>query len=180
MRVGTSVPAAVLKRCNDAESATAYLRARTYLLSKQRGRRRFALQIPKRAQAVMMELPRHLMAQEVDNLPHERTLVENGEFKVVLAKAREIPNLLREIGRCRELTYRAVGEGTGKALDLDMFDQHYEHLVLWHVADRRLAGAYRLAATPDVLPRMVRRGCIPARCSAMSASFSNELVPLLS
>lgn len=162
VRVGTAVPAAVLSSCEDAESATAYLRARTYLLSKQRIQRRFALpiaaRIKKRAQPVALPLPGQLMAQEVEQLPPERTLVENGEFKVVLARAQEIPNLLREIGRCRELAFREVGEGTGKDRDLDKFDQYYEHLVLWHAADQRLAGGYRLAATSDVLPLHGTRG----------------------
>ncbi len=153
VRVGTAVPAAVLKSYSDAESATAYLRARTYLLSNRSRWVRFRFQFPKRSsQPVSAATNADLIAREVDGLPQNRTLASNSEFKVVLASAHEIPNLLREIGRCREITYRAVGEGTGNALDIDRFDSHYQHLILWHNADRRLAGAYRLAATPDVLP----------------------------
>lgn len=51
---------------------------------------------------------------------------------------------LREIGRLRELSFRAVGEGSGKPCDLDRFDASYEHLVLWDPAARQIAGAYRL------------------------------------
>ena len=61
--------------------------------------------------------------------------------------------LLREIGRLRELTFRAVGEGTGHRLDVDIYDSWYEHIVLWDAAASKIAGAYRLARAADVLPR---------------------------
>ncbi|NUS38439.1 MAG: GNAT family N-acetyltransferase [Lysobacter sp.] len=53
--------------------------------------------------------------------------------------------LLRELGRLRETTFRAVGEGTGRAVDLDDYDAHYEHIVVWDEAASRIAGAYRVA-----------------------------------
>jgi hypothetical protein len=52
--------------------------------------------------------------------------------------------VLREIGRLRELTFRKVGEGTHARRDLDAFDLHYEHLVLWDPKALRIVGAYRL------------------------------------
>src|SRR6185503_10042881 len=59
-------------------------------------------------------------------------LVRSGDLEVYLAAASQIPQTLREIGRLRELTFRAAGEGTGKSLDLDRFDGHYLHLFVWH------------------------------------------------
>ncbi|WP_084087226.1 GNAT family N-acyltransferase [Aerolutibacter daejeonensis] len=59
--------------------------------------------------------------------------------------------LLREIGRLRELTFRAVGEGTGRGLDVDLYDGWYEHIVLWDAAAMRIAGAYRVARGASVL-----------------------------
>jgi putative hemolysin len=59
--------------------------------------------------------------------------------------------LLREIGRLRELTFRAVGEGTGQRLDVDLYDSWYEHIVLWDDAPSKIAGAYRLARGATVL-----------------------------
>jgi len=79
--------------------------------------------------------------------------VSDRSFSVYLTHARQIPLLLKEIGRCRELAFRNVGEGTGQHLDLDRFDEYYQHLFLWNKIDHRLAGAYRLAVTSDVLPR---------------------------
>ncbi|GAB3381609.1 bifunctional ornithine lipid synthase OlsF [Lysobacter fragariae] len=60
--------------------------------------------------------------------------------------------LLREIGRLREYTFRAVGEGTGQRLDVDIFDSWYEHIVLWDDEAGKIAGAYRLARGGAILP----------------------------
>lgn len=59
--------------------------------------------------------------------------------------------VLREIGRLRELTFRAVGEGTGRGLDVDIHDGWYEHIVLWDATATRIAGAYRVARGATVL-----------------------------
>lgn len=59
--------------------------------------------------------------------------------------------LLQEIGRLRELTFRAVGEGTGQRLDVDLYDSWYEHIVLWDEEAMRIAGAYRVARGASVL-----------------------------
>jgi putative hemolysin len=60
-------------------------------------------------------------------------------------------SLLQEIGRLREVTFRAVGEGTGQRLDVDLFDSWYEHIVLWDDDASRIAGAYRVARGACVL-----------------------------
>lgn len=59
--------------------------------------------------------------------------------------------LLQEVGRLRELTFRAVGEGTGQRLDVDVYDSWYEHIVLWDAQVAKIAGAYRLARGAVVL-----------------------------
>ncbi len=70
--------------------------------------------------------------------------------------------LLREIGRLRELTFRAVGEGTGKRMDVDAFDAWYEHIVLWDAAQRKVAGAYRIARGAPVLATRGLKGLYTA------------------
>ncbi len=60
--------------------------------------------------------------------------------------------LLAEVGHLREIAFGAVGEGTGREVDLDRFDQGYHHLVLWDEAKGVIAGAYRMAWTSDILP----------------------------
>ncbi len=70
--------------------------------------------------------------------------------------------LLHEIGRLRELTFRAVGEGTGRRQDLDAWDSWYEHIVLWDEAAAKIAGAYRIARGAPVLAAHGLRGLYTA------------------
>ena len=70
--------------------------------------------------------------------------------------------LLRELGRLRELTFRAVGEGTGKRLDVDPFDAWYEHIVLWDATAQRIAGAYRVARGVSTLAEHGLKGLYTA------------------
>ena len=69
------------------------------------------------------------------------------------AKAKDIPNLLHEIGRLREITFRDVGEGTNKEIDLDKYDQYYYHMFLWDSAANCLVGAYRMGLGKDIYKR---------------------------
>jgi putative hemolysin len=52
-------------------------------------------------------------------------------------------SVMREIGRLREIAFRAVGEGTNKRRDIDKYDNDYYHLILWDKEDLEIAGAYR-------------------------------------
>jgi putative hemolysin len=83
--------------------------------------------------------------------------------------------LLREIGRLRELTFRAVGEGTSRRLDLDRFDTWYEHIVLWDPASCEVVGAYRLARVDEIL---AARG-LGGLYTASLFDFDRRLMPLL-
>lgn len=61
--------------------------------------------------------------------------------------------ILRELGRLREIAFRAVGEGSGSRRDLDSFDNDYYHLVLWDAEDLEIVGAYRFVPTAEQLQR---------------------------
>lgn len=155
VRVGSAIPAAKLGAIADDRAAIEYLRSRTYLLAH---RRRPEANSPwprpafRMRQAVASPVPADLLAEEVARLPEDRCLAENPEFSVWIARAQEIPGLMREIGRLREITFRAAGEGTGKSVDLDRFDDYYQHLFLWHKTKRALVGAYRVGNTAEILP----------------------------
>ncbi|MEP7307458.1 MAG: lysophospholipid acyltransferase family protein [Acidobacteriota bacterium] len=88
---------------------------------------------------------------DIGRLPAEACLVDSGACQVFCARARQIPSALREIGYLREATYRAVGEGTRRSLDLDEFDQQYLHLFSWDRARRQIVGAYRIGQTDRIM-----------------------------
>lgn len=102
--------------------------------------------------------PRPALRAEVDALPASQRLVDGTRLRVYCARAAQIPCLLAEIGRLRELAFRAAGEGTGKPSDLDAFDAHYLHLFLWDEAVGEVVGAYRLGLVDEILARHGERG----------------------
>jgi hypothetical protein len=108
--------------------------------------------------AVIDEVPRDTLRAEIDTLPPDQRLVDRGRFHVYCARADQIPWVLREIGRLRELTFRAVGEGTGRCSDIDLFDAFYRHLFVWDAHTASIAGAYRLGLVDEILARHGRRG----------------------
>lgn len=157
VRVGSAITADAVEAIRDDREATEYLRWRTYLLARRskpeavwqtalRSRLAFKIQEP-----VAAPVPAHLLADEVARLPEDQCLAENGDLAVYLGTAHEIPQLLREVGRLREITFRGAGEGTGKSRDLDLFDDYYSHIVLWHKTKRELVGAYRAGNTAKIL-----------------------------
>lgn len=91
------------------------------------------------------------IAAEIARLPNQSCLVESGAFQVFCTEATQIPSALREIGRLREVTYQAVGEGTGRSVDLDGFDDRYLHLFSWDRDLRRIVGAYRIGRTDRIM-----------------------------
>jgi putative hemolysin len=94
-----------------------------------------------------------VLEAEVQALPPESLLVDGGEMATYIASAGQIPSVLREIGRLREVTFRATGEGTGRELDLDRFDERYEHLFIWHRKAKDIVGAYRICYCDRILER---------------------------
>src|SRR5262249_28489626 len=103
-------------------------------------------------------VPASVLQAEVEALPGEQRLVESGQYLIQYARADQIPWCLQEIGRLRELTFRAVGEGTGKASDIDLFDAYYLHLFLWDRETRAIVGAYRMGLADEILARYGERG----------------------
>jgi putative hemolysin len=102
--------------------------------------------------------PADVLAAEIAGLAASATLVTAGDQRVICARARLIPNVLRELGRLRELSFRAVGEGTGRSFDLDAFDDYYEHLFVWSSSQREIIGAYRLGRVDEIRRRFGTAG----------------------
>ena len=98
--------------------------------------------------------------------------MRNGKLEVWYADADQIPWLLQESGRLRELTFRQVGEGTGKSADLDLFDSYYLHLFVWDSESQAVIGGYRLGEGDRILARF---GSVNWRKNYVSRSRSAAL-----
>ena len=160
VRIGQAIGSATLRSFSDAREAIEYLRCRTYALDRGCTTRGAVISFPARfgsprkSEPVAAAVPQGELAADVARLPSSGRLCEMGDLTAYVGTARELPNVLREIGRLREATFRKVGEGAGKRIDLDRFDRYYLHLFLWNAKRSEIVGAYRLGVTPDILPRM--------------------------
>ncbi|MBI2688690.1 MAG: GNAT family N-acetyltransferase [Acidobacteria bacterium] len=152
VRIGKGTSAERVLRKRTPARAIQYLRWRVELLSKRTPYRAHTSRpLHRGTEALAPVAPAvdpALLEREIDALP---AIAANGNLTAHIATASEIPFTLRELGRLRELTFRAAGEGTGNTQDIDEFDAHYLHLFLWNAEAREIAGAYRMKpVTPGV------------------------------
>jgi len=131
------------------------------------------------AAPIVAPVPGRLLAAEVERLPGEARLSELGEFQVFIAEARQIPAVLREIGRLRETTFREVGEGTGRSCDLDRFDDTYLHLFMWNRTTSEVVGSYRLGRVDEILADDGIAGLYTSSLFKFRAGFLERLGPAL-
>jgi putative hemolysin len=185
LRVGSAIPAESIASIVDTRQATEYLRWRTYLLA-QRGKKQIRLPaalrsfLPQKAgEAIAPALPRELLLCDLEALPQERRLVENSEFAVYAAQAAEIPHLVQEVGRLREVTFRQAGEGTGKRTDLDRFDRYYWHLLLWSKEKDELVGGYRAGNTAEIVAEHGVKGLYTSTLFRYDERLTEKLGPAL-
>jgi len=119
----------------------------------------FAQPLPRPGAAdIAAAIHKPLLKAEVEALPADQLLAASESFTVHSARAGQMPWCLQEIGRLRELTFRAAGEGTGKASDIDLFDTYYRHLFVWDAKSEAIVGAYRMGFADEILARYGKRG----------------------
>lgn len=99
-----------------------------------------------------------LVAKEIEALPPTCKVTERGQFDVFIAPFQSLPHTMFEIGRLREETFRAAGEGTGKAHDLDEHDLYYLQLIIWDREQKKIAGGYRLGLGDNIFERYGANG----------------------
>jgi putative hemolysin len=180
VRIGNPIANRKLSAMGEDAELVAYLRLRTYLLaSRAPAAEVSAPPAAGRLEPLVAAQPPERLAAEVEALPPAQVLAESGPLVALQADARQIPYLLLEIGRLRELTFRQAGEGTGRQLDLDRFDSHYTHLFLWHREKREVVGAYRLGRSDEIRARYGVGGLYSHTLFAYDGELLDRLGPAL-
>ena len=114
---------------------------------------------PKSPKTIVIAANQEKMNEEIIALrDSDCRLLQSKNYEVFFANASKIPNLLHEIGRLREITFREVGEGTNESIDLDTFDSYYHHLFLWDEDAKKVAGAYRMGLGAEIFPKYGMNG----------------------
>mgnify|MGYP003640538637 CR=1 FL=1 len=179
--IGKPIPSAKLDRLNNDLERTRYVRMRTEILANrvsepETGRSLIPAKPPK-MEPIIDPIDPEVLAEEIAGLPSENRIYDYKHFALYFCRSAEIPNVLREIGRLREVTFRQEGEGSGKSCDLDQFDQHYRHLFLWDSQANKIAGSYRCGMTDEIIPKYGKRGLYTSTLFHLSDEFIDALTP---
>ena len=165
LRIAHAIPWKKLSGLDDDREVMDYLRLKTYLLGCAGTGEGPCVESgdeipPGKAEQEPVIPPQSvaILSEEIGRLPRSQLLTESGGMQVFQARATQIPYTLLEIGRLRELTFRAAGEGTGRRFDLDLFDEHYTHLFIWNRDSLEIVGAYRLGKTDEILRELGKKG----------------------
>ncbi|HSD06109.1 lysophospholipid acyltransferase family protein [Flavobacterium sp.] len=159
VRVGKPISVAEQNEYESIEEYTEFLRKKTYMLANPFEKdnnflNAASLKPTKAPKKIVTPASTEKMIAEVETLrTKDLRLLQSKNYEVFFAEAKQIPNILHEIGRLREITFREVGEGTNESIDLDKYDQYYRHLFLWDDDTKQIAGAYRMGLGSQIFPK---------------------------
>ena len=159
VRIGKPISVIEQNEHQTIEEYSDFLRKKTYMLSNAFEKevpflQSANLKIPKSPKQIATPANHEKMIVEVNALRKtDCRLLHSKNYEVFFTEAHKIPNILHEIGRLREITFREVGEGTNESLDLDRFDKYYHHMFLWDSDTNLIAGAYRMGLGSEIFPK---------------------------
>ena len=157
VRIGQPISVDAQNEQETLEDFTELLRKKTYILSNAYEKERLrdqiptSLKLPKTPKKIATAVRTEVIVGEIEKLREKDCrMLQSKNYEVFLAKAKDMPFILKEIGRQREVTFRAIGEGTNNSIDLDKFDAYYHHLFLWDDNDKEIVGAYRMGMGSEI------------------------------
>jgi putative hemolysin len=182
VHVGTAIPSTRLKRFASDEEMIRFLRVTTYFLGNRPKASAASLSTAladktKRAEPIADPMPSDLLEADVKALPREACLLKQGDSEVYMARYDQLPHVMREIGRGREISFRAAGGGTMKPRDLAPQDEYYEHLFIWNKKDRVVVGAYRIGRADEIIAKHGTEGLICTGLFHFKPAFVEKLNP---
>lgn len=159
VRIGKAISVKDQQEFTDLNKLSDFLRMKTYVLANpyKRGPVKItapSLKFPSHPKTIVSAVCTNDLNSEIENLrASDAVLLTSKNYSVFLAETIQIPSLLREIGRLREITFRSIGEGTNKAIDLDPYDTYYRHMFLWDNEAKRVVGAYRMGFGDEIFKK---------------------------
>ena len=174
LQIGKPILPAEVALYENPKDLAAYLRSRSYALEANIPAKAIERKEVKQAE-IDAPTDLSLMLAELEAIREKSFLYSASDFDCYLADYQDIPNLMHEIARLREVTFRAIGEGTGKSLDQDEFDSYFKHLILWDKAKQRIVGCYRLGIGSEIIPKLGIKGFYVSTLVDFDDSFSEKL-----
>ena len=149
IRIGQPIPADKIASMS-VQDLGKYLRNRCYALEAQCQPDFEHRQTSSNDQEIIPPVDPELIRSQIEDIK-KCIIFESEDYRAYIIKEDQAPDVMRELYRLREVTFRAVGEGTGKALDTDPYDKYYHHLLLWNIPDGQLVGAYRIGYGSEIM-----------------------------
>ena len=143
VHIGHAIDGKYLCKMRDRRSITDYIRMRCYL-QKEQLEEQTQESVLDEAQEIIPQVETVLLEDDIRQLNKDEHMLDFKEYSVYCTRASRIPSVMREVARLREVTFREVGEGTGKALDMDSYDEYYLQLFIWNRDKSEIVGAYRI------------------------------------
>lgn len=162
VRIGSPILPKETDGIEDLDKYGRYLRAKTHALESQIEVKKFFFKTgfrhTKEPDKIIEPVSLDLLKKEIEKIKDEYELFTTEKYTVYVAPTLEIPNIHREIGRVREMTFRAVGEGTNQSIDIDEFDLYYHQLFIWDNEDEQIVGAYRVGKGKEIISKFGVKG----------------------
>lgn len=177
LRIGKAVNQKTQEQFSDPDHLGRYLRAKTYALGNPLQIKAFyaaKLKPTKKAIAIASPVNKDAILREIEE-NKSKVILRKNQFEIYLCKAENIPMILKEIGRLREINFRKVGEGSFKKRDLDEYDLYYQHLFLWDHKAEKIVGSYRLGIGKDILHEYGKKGFYTNSLFQMKKEFKEVL-----
>jgi putative hemolysin len=181
LRIGKPIQVQDIPNYNNSTQLLNFLRAKTYALGtgleneKRLFNPRNLFKIKKQPKEVVPPTASELMEQELVPLRENYKVWTEKNYEVFIAPTALIPNVIREIGRLREITFREIGEGTNNATDLDEYDIYYNHLFIWDVKTSMIVGAYRIGMGDEIFESYGKNGFYISTLFKLRSQFSDVL-----
>jgi putative hemolysin len=181
LRIGKPINVEDIPDANNPTKLLNFLRARTYALGtgleeeKKIFNPRNLFKIRKEAEDIAPEIPSSILEKEVEPLRENYRVWIEKNYEVFIVPTSTIPNIIREIGRLREVTFREIGEGTNKSVDLDEYDIYYNHLFIWDTDAKVIVGAYRIGLGDEIFYSFGKKGFYVAELFKIKEQFTPVL-----
>ncbi len=157
VRIGSPISVSEQNKFSTLWQYSSFLRARVYALgaaspldvNKFFNQKKSFKQ--KKIEQIAPPAPQDIIIQQINKAKEEYLLHSQSDFDIICAPPEVFPEVLNEIGRLREITFREIGEGTNKSIDIDEYDLYFDQLIIWDNKAEKIVGAYRLGKGEQII-----------------------------
>lgn len=178
LRLGIPITVKEQNEFTDISRFGRFLRLKTYALGSSIEVRKFfnyKLKREPKPQDIIAPILQELIESEVEALRENNLLFTSKNFSIFCAPSVDMPHIMTELGRLREVTFREIGEGTNRKMDVDEFDLYYNQLFVWDEDEKTIVGAYRVGKGKEILNRYGKKGFYIQSLFKIDNGFSSIL-----